>query len=138
MTATALADTILFAHALIVAFVIFSLPLTLIGGWLGWAWVRRPGFRFLHLGLIGFIVAQTWLGELCPLTIWENDLRGASGPGESFIAHWLRTLIYVDVPLSILAVVYTAFAALVALSFWWVPVRFGVQTRGIGHKVHGA
>ncbi len=126
------ADLILFVHALIVAFVVFSLPLTLIGGWRRWQWVQNPWFRFSHLALIVFIVAQTWLGELCPLTIWENDLRGAGGPGESFIGYWLRALIFVDAPLSALALIYTAFAALVALSFWWVPVRGGLHQRHMG------
>lgn len=59
MSAAALADAVLLLHALIVAFIVLGLPLTWIGAWRGWAFVRRAWFRLTHLGLIGFVVAQT-------------------------------------------------------------------------------
>ena len=73
------------------------LPLVLVGGARGWRWVRHRGLRFTHLGLMLFITGQAWLGQLCPLTVWEQDLRrlaGQSAYGESFIEHWLARLLY--------------------------------------------
>lgn len=125
MSPAALADAVLLLHALIVAFIVLGLPLTWIGAWRGWAFVRRAWFRLTHLGLIGFVVGQTWLNQLCPLTIWEHQLRVAAGQGgyqRSFIEHWLSDLIFVDLSLSVLAFVYTGFGLLVCLTLWWVPI----------------
>ena len=70
-----LADAILALHMGIVLFVAGLLPLVLLGGALGWRWVRHFGLRLTHLALMVFIAAQAWLGQLCPLTVWEQDLR---------------------------------------------------------------
>lgn len=126
MNAAALADAVLLLHVLIIAFIVFGLPLTWIGAWRGWAFVRGAWFRLSHLGLIAFVVLQTWLDQLCPLTVWEHQLRTAAGQGgyqRSFIEHWLHDLIFVDLSLATLALIYTAFGLLVALTFWWVPLR---------------
>ena len=121
------ADLILALHALIVAFVVLGLPLTWLAAWRGWALAHAPWFRLGHLGTIGFVIAQTWLGQLCPLTVWENQWRaeaGQTGYGDSFIAHWLGRLIYVDSSLATLAWVYTLFGLAVLATFWWVPIRW--------------
>lgn len=126
MSPAALADAVLLVHALIIAYIVFGLPLTWIGAWRGWAFVRSAWFRLSHLGLIGFVVLQTWLDQLCPLTVWEHQLRQAAGQRgyeRSFIEHWLSDLIFVDLSLAVLAPIYTAFGVLVALTFWWVPIR---------------
>lgn len=126
MSPAVLADLVLLVHALIIGFIVFALPLTWLGAWRGWGFVRSLGFRLTHLAVIGFVVAQTWLDQLCPLTVWESSLRqaaGQTGYQRSFIEHWLGALIFVDLPLSTLSYVYSAFAALVLLTWWWVPVR---------------
>jgi hypothetical protein len=125
-TAAHLADALLALHVGVVLFVVGLLPLVLIGGVRGWRWVRRRDLRLTHLGLMLFIAAQSWLGQLCPLTIWEQDLRrlaGQSAYGESFIEHWLSWLLYWDLPAWAFVSAYTAFAALVALAWWWVRPR---------------
>jgi len=120
------ADAILVIHWAFVAFVILGLLVTLLGGALNWRWVKRPTFRFIHLGCIVFVTGQAMLGRICPLTIWENELRWRAGqetyPG-SFIAHWLNELLYFDAPMWIFAVCYAAFALLVILSFFIVPIQ---------------
>lgn len=68
-TAAHLADALMALHAGVVLFVVGLLPLVLIGGARGWRWVHHRGLRVTHLGLILFIAAQTWLGQLCPLTV---------------------------------------------------------------------
>lgn len=122
-TASALADALLALHGGVVLFVVGLLPLVLAGGALGWRWVRHRGLRLAHLLLIVFIAGQAWLGQLCPLTVWEQQLRRLAGQGsytQSFIEHWLSRLLYWEAPWWVFVAAYTAFAALVALAWWWV------------------
>lgn len=116
----ALADFVLVIHAMFVVFVVAGQLLILAGLWRRWAWVRNRAFRFMHLTAIGIVVAQAWLGVLCPLTILENALRrraGEEGYAGSFIQHWLHRLIFYDAEGWVFTVVYTAFAALVVLTW---------------------
>ena len=124
-----LADLILFLHSSFVVFVIIGLVLVLIGGVRGWRWVRNPWFRWAHLLAIGIVVAQAWLGVLCPLTTLEMALRERGGdatyPG-SFIAHWLETLLYYQAPAWVFTLCYTVFGFLVLVSWYAVrPRSFG-------------
>lgn len=41
MNPALLADLVLASHALLIAFIVFALPLTWIGAWRRWAWVSR-------------------------------------------------------------------------------------------------
>lgn len=132
-TAAVLADAILVLHVAVVAFVVGGLLAILLGGALGWRWVRRPGFRWTHLALVGFIVAQTWLGELCPLTTWEQDLRGMAGQAtheQGFIEFWLARLIFFEAPWWVFVAAYTLFGVLVAGSWWWVRPERRVRRPG--------
>ena len=120
------ADAVLFLHALFVAFVILGLLLIFAGKFLSWLWVRSPWFRWAHLVGIGVVVIQSWLGVICPLTIWEAALRSEAGGAVyagSFIAHWLETLLYYRVPAWAFVVAYTAFGLLVGFSWFWVRPR---------------
>lgn len=122
-TAALLADALLALHMGIVVFVVGLLPLVLLGGARGWRWVRRRSLRLAHLGLMLFIAVQAWLGRLCPLTVWEQDLRrhaGQSGYTESFIEHWLSQPLYWDLPWWVFVAAYTAFAGLVVGAWGWV------------------
>lgn len=58
-----LADLVLITHVAFVAFVLVGLLLILLGGMLGWGWVRNPWFRSLHLAGIGLVVVQVWFGD---------------------------------------------------------------------------
>ena len=125
-TAALLADALLALHVGVVLFVVGVLPLTLIGGVKGWRWVRQRSVRITHLALMLFIAIQTWLGQLCPLTLWEQALRETSGQNayrESFIEHWLSSLLYWSAPPWVFVAVYTGFALLVGAAWWWVKPR---------------
>jgi hypothetical protein len=129
--AALLADALLSLHLGLVLFVVGLLPLVLIGGARGWRWVRLRRLRLTHLGLMAFIAAQAWLGQLCPLTVWEQDLRRHAGQpsySESFIEHWLSRLLYWDAPWWVFVVAYTVFTLLVALAWWVVPPRKWART----------
>jgi len=120
------ADTLLLLHGLIVCFVVGGLLAILLGWWRGWPWVRNRWFRLIHLATIAFVVAQAWLGRLCPLTIWEQELRRAAGHAsfeQSFIEHWVGELLYWDLPWWVFVAAYTAFGAVVAWTWWRVPPR---------------
>lgn len=119
----AAADALLFTHALFVVFVIAGLMLILVGGFLSWSWVRNPWFRTAHLIGIVVVVLQSWLGVICPLTIWEMELRSKAGDAVyagSFISHWLEELLYFQAPGWVFIVCYTTFGLLVLFSWFWV------------------
>ena len=124
------ADGLLVIHALFIAFVVFGL-LLIIAGMLGnWRWTRNPWFRLIHLGAIGFVVLQSWLGMICPLTTWENDLRqlaGQQGYAGSFVQHWLHKLIFYQAEAWVFTLAYTAFGALVALAWYLAPPVFAIK-----------
>jgi hypothetical protein len=126
MTPTAyrlLADAVLAVHVGFVAFVVVGLVLVFAGGALGWRWVRNRRFRGLHLAAIAVVVAQAWLGVVCPLTTLEMALRRRAGDAAyagSFIAHWMEELLYFDAPVWVFVVAYTVFGAVVVGSWWWV------------------
>ncbi len=118
-----LADAILVVHVLFVLFVVVGLVLIFIGKRRGWRWVRNFYFRLVHLLAIGYVVAQSWLGAICPLTIWEMQLRDKAGDAiyaGSFIAYWLQQLLYYRAPPWVFVLAYTLFGALVAASWYWV------------------
>jgi len=120
------ADALLVVHASFVVFVVAGLALVLLGGVRGWAWVRNRGLRVAHLGAIGVVVLQAWLGLACPLTNLEMALRARAGDATyagGFVAHWVHRLLYYDAPAWLFTVVYTAFALLVGLAWRWVPPR---------------
>ncbi len=120
------ADLLLALHVLFVLFVVLSLLLIWLGKFLAWHWVRNAWFRWVHLGAIAYVVLQAWLGRICPLTLWEMELRARAGDAVysgAFIAHWLNQLLYFEAPLWTFTVAYTLFGALVLASWFWVKPR---------------
>ena len=117
-----LADAILVVHFLIAAFVAAGLLLVWLGAAAGWGWVRNPWFRYLHLGAIAFIAAEALLGIACPLTVWEDLLRGGVRP-ESFVARWVHRLLYYRAPEWVFTVAYGVWTLATLLTLWLVPPR---------------
>ena len=117
------ADAILITHVLFVAFVVLGLLLIFAGKLLAWCWVYNFIFRSTHLAAIGIVVLQSWLGAICPLTVWEMSLRAKAGDAVytgSFIAHWLQTLLYYRAAEWVFILLYTLFGALIIASWYWV------------------
>jgi hypothetical protein len=120
------ADALLVLHVLFVVFVVLGLVAIFVGKFLSWRWVRNHWFRLTHLVAIGIVVLQSWFGLICPLTIWEMDLRARAGQAVyegSFIAHWLSDLLYYHAPPWVFVVCYTVFGTLVVGSWFWVRPR---------------
>ena len=119
-----LADVLLVLHFLFVVFVIAGLLLIVMGGWRGWAWVHKRGFRMLHLAAIAVVVAQAWLGQICPLTSLEMWLRAEAGEAAysgSFIQYWVSHLLYYRAPAWVFVSAYTLFGAMVLAAWIYVP-----------------
>ena len=96
-----LADGVLMLHVAIVVFVVGGLVLIVVGSVRAWQWVTAPWFRLAHLAAIAVVVAEAWLGVVCPLTTLEMWLRSrarAATYDGSFIEHWLQRLLYYDAP----------------------------------------
>lgn len=122
MSAT-LADAILVVHAAFVLFVVLGLPATWVGIALDKPFAYNPWFRGLHLAAIGFVVIETLLGYVCPLTTWEAALRGDTS-GEGFIQRHVHAWLFWNAPPWVFAAAYVAFGALVAATWWrWPPTR---------------
>ena len=117
-----MADALLAFHFLVAAFIAGGLVLVWLGAALGWSWVRNPLFRYLHLAAIVFVAAEAILGLACPLTIWEDLLRGGVRP-ESFIGRWVYRLLYYQAPEWVFTSVYAAWAVATLVTLRLVPPR---------------
>lgn len=118
-----LADAILVVHALFVLFVVGGLAATWIGIALGARFARNPWFRGAHLAAIAFVVAEALVGVMCPLTAWEDALRGTATE-RGFIERWIHAWLFWTWPPWVFTALYVAFGALVAATWWrFPPVR---------------
>jgi len=118
-----LADIVLVAHFAFVLFVVGGLALIWIGAAAGWRWIRNFWFRIAHLAAIVFVAGEALAGIWCPLTVWEDALRGVHGK-KSFVARWIHRVLFYDFPGWVFTVAYVAFALAVAATWWFVrPAR---------------
>jgi hypothetical protein len=120
------ANGVLILHVGYVAFVVLGLLLILIGGLFRWRWVRNRWFRTVHLLAITIVVLESWLNITCPLTTLENWLRvkaGAETYEGDFIAIWLHSILFFDLPQWVFVYGYTAFGAAVLAGLILVPPR---------------
>jgi hypothetical protein len=115
-----LADAVLLIHFAFVLFVVGGLVLIWLGAAVGWQWVRNFWFRIAHLAAIALVVLESLAGVWCPLTVWEDALRGAASD-KSFIARWVHRLMFFQLAEWIFTVAYMLFAAIVVLTFALVP-----------------
>ena len=117
-----MADTILVVHFLIVLFNVGGLVVVWIGAAFGWSWIRNPWFRYAHLAAIGFVAAEALLGIACPLTVWEDMLRGGVG-AESFVGRWMRWFLFYQAPAWVFTIAYVAWALATLATLRLVPPR---------------
>jgi hypothetical protein len=119
----ALADAILVAHAAFVVFVVAGLLATWLGIALGASFARNPWFRGAHLAAIAFVAAESLLGIACPLTVWEDALRGEAAR-DGFVQRWIHAWLFWSAPAWAFTAAYVGFALLVAATWWrWPPRR---------------
>jgi hypothetical protein len=121
-----LADVVVAIHAVYIGFVLFGQLAILVGAALRWTWVRNVWFRWAHLAAIVLVALEAILGVVCPLTLWEDELRHAGGEQVAegtFIGRCLHDLVFYDAPAWVFTTCYIAFAGLVILTFAIVPPR---------------
>ena len=117
-----LADAILVLHFGVVVFIVGGLIAIWIGAARNWAWVRNFWFRIAHLGAILFVAAEALAGVMCPLTVWEDALRGRFSDA-GFIERVFHALLFYDLPPWVFTVAYVVFALVVLATFVAVPPR---------------
>lgn len=117
-----LADLILVVHFGIALFIVGGLILIWTGAMAGWQWIRSRPFRYLHLAAIVFVALEALAGKACPLTVWEDALRGAS-TDRGFVARWIHRVLFYNFPEWVFSTVYVVFALAVALTMWRIPPR---------------
>jgi hypothetical protein len=115
-----LADAVVVVHLGIILFIVMGLPLVYLGIALHWSWVRDRRWRALHLGAILFVAAESMLGLTCPLTTWEDALRGRQSAA-GFIERGIDRMIFYQAPPWMFTTAYVAFAALVLVTWIAVP-----------------
>lgn len=116
-----IADVIVVVHFAIVLFIVGGLLAVWVGAALGWRWVRNPWFRYLHLAAIAYVAAEALLGIACPLTVWEDLLRG--GADGSFVGRWVHRLIFYNAPGWAFTSIYVAWALATLATLRLVPPR---------------
>ncbi len=114
-----LADLILIVHFAVVLFIVGGLALIWAGAGLGWRWVRHFWFRIAHLAAILFVAGEALLGIWCPLTVWEDALRGTRAE-TGFIARWVHRILFYSFPEWVFTIAYTLFALAVIATFYLV------------------
>jgi hypothetical protein len=115
-----LADIIVVIHLLIVVFIVGGVPVVYLSVALRWAWVRRWTWRVMHLGAILFVVAESLLGIACPLTVWEDAVRGGHQRA-GFIERRVHYVMFYQAPTWVFATAYVPFAAVVLGTWIAVP-----------------
>jgi hypothetical protein len=123
------ADIVLAIHVAVALFVVCGLVLMIVGNVSQWpqlSFVNRLWFRLAHLAAVIVVVAQAWLGVICPLTTFEMWLRARAGEATyagGFIAHWMSQLLYYDQPPWVFIAVYSVFGLAVVATWIVYPVK---------------
>lgn len=119
------ADALLVVHFWFIGFVVLGGLLVL-----KWRWLV-----FLHLPAAAWGALIEFLGWLCPLTPWEQQLRraaGESGYDTSFLEHYLMPLIY---PANLhydMQIVLGSFVIIINLLIYgWLGLRRMRQRQGL-------
>ncbi len=123
-----LADVVAAIHFGYVACVLVGLILILLGGALGWQWVRNRWFRLAHLLMILGVVVRSAFMNVCPLTNWEYQLREWGGQEDfegSPVGRFFHEMIHPPLPRGVFPIIYISFALLVLSAFWLIPVHWG-------------
>src|SRR5438477_8182942 len=94
------ADLIVAVHVAYVAYVVLGQLVIIVAAPFKRQWARNPWFRFSHLIAIGVVAYEAIYSLRCPLTVWEEQLRGLAGQSfngsETFMGRLLHDLMFID------------------------------------------
>jgi hypothetical protein len=124
VNSNALAQAVLAAHLVVIAFNIFGLFAIPLGAWRGWAFVRVRWWRALHLLSFAVVAAQAALGRACFLTLWQDQLTGARA-SQPLIMGFVNRLIYWPLPMWVFVAAYLLLFAYVLALWKIVPPKAG-------------
>jgi hypothetical protein len=120
-----IADLLVAIHFGWVIFIVFGLFVILLGGALRWRFVRNFWFRAIHLAMILIVVFEAVFGILCPLTVWEYELRVAAEQQDvadmPFVARLIHRLIFYEFPPIVFTIAYCLFGIAVLISWPLIP-----------------
>jgi hypothetical protein len=111
--ARVLVEAVVVLHFAFLAFVV-------LGGFLAWRW---RGVIYAHLAAAVWAILSLTIDLTCPLTVWENDLRGLAGMPlleTGFIDHYIDGVWY---PQSATTLVQLVLGATVLVS--WIGFYAG-------------
>ena len=117
-----IADAILVVHFGVMLFLAGGLLAVWIGAASGWRWVRNRWFRYSHLAAIALVAGEALVGIACPLTVWEDALRGGARPG-SFVGRWVRAVLFYEAPEWVFTAADAGWALATLLTLRFVPPR---------------
>lgn len=130
-----LADAMVCFHLLYCAYVVLGQVVVVVAAPFRWEWARNPWFRYTHLLAIAVVVLEVGMGWRCPLTVWEEQLRGLAGQEvtatDSFIGRVARDMLFLPgVPALVFDVLHVAMGVVVLQGAVMFPprwFRFGKQ-----------
>lgn len=122
MSEMVLAHAILVVHLAVIAFNIFGLVAIPLGAWRGWAFVRYPVWRLLHLGSLAVVAVQAAFGQACFLTIWHANIVGETAETPLIMGR-VNDLILCPLPIEAFAVAYALVLIHALALFRLVPIR---------------
>lgn len=125
-----LAYLILALHVVIIVFNVAGLIAIPIGAVRGWAFVRAPLWRILHLASLGIVAAQAIAGRACFLTIWQDEAAGTVGASEPLIMKWANAVLFWPLPMWAFSAIYVAIFIYVLALLWWIPPRWSARKSG--------
>ncbi|MBD3402958.1 DUF2784 family protein [candidate division GN15 bacterium] len=112
-----LADLLLVIHVLWVVWMVSGVVIALLGFVRPKLWGLTI-FRITHLvGMALTASTPIWSDGICPLTIWEYQLREGADNPRSLLSRIFHDLIYWDVPLIYLSLLSAAAALITVVLF---------------------
>lgn len=124
--ASVLAQAVLAVHMAIAAFIVLGTIAIPLGARFGWVIVRMFWWRLAHLIAMGAVALQKLLGDSCFLSVWERHLVDIASEiphrpptFQSFGEH----VLYWNLPLWFLSVLYSLMFVFVAIMWFVVPPR---------------
>ncbi|MDP8208044.1 MAG: DUF2784 domain-containing protein [Candidatus Electryonea clarkiae] len=128
-----MADGILLIHFAFVTFIVAGFVFIWAGYFAKWRFIRNTKFRIAHIIAMAFVMGESLLGTICPLTNWENDLRIRGGQGKvyetTFMQEWIHRIIFYDFSEQTFTVLYAAFLLLILLTSWIIPPEFMLRSK---------
>lgn len=131
MTYGFLADVVEALHLSFLLVTLFGQIAIMVGWFFNWQWIRNPWFRSIHLLAIAFVAMEYVIGMECPLTDLEKYLRRLAGQTSddwSFMGRLMNDCLFPGVDPEVLTWPYIGFAALVILTYIFIPPRFRKQS----------